>query len=480
MTKEKPITECIYPSPGNPHKVARKLIDRHFTDQHGDRTLVRWRGQWWQWVGPSWVTLPESELRPQLWEHLSDAEYISKSGDKVIRVPWSPTRSKISDVLDALQAHCIRSARRGAPEWSSEAPYAPGEIIACQNALVHFPTRETIDHDPNFFNTVAVPFDFKPTARASAWEAFLSQVFGGDEESIHLIQEWFGYVISGRTDMQKMLLLIGPSRSGKGTIARVLQHLVGIDNTAGPTLASMSTNFGLQTLIGRYLAIVADARLHPRDSRQVVERLLSISGEDMLTIDRKYADPWTGTLDTRIMILSNELPRFGDASSAIVNRFMALRTKKSYLGKEDTGLTSKLLAELPGIFVWALDGLDRLIENGGFTTPDSMAEEMDTMRELSSPLILFAEEECAVSGDETEFEEIDHVYPRYRQWALDAGHTPLGKTQFYESLPNAVPRIRGRRPRRADGTRPRVFEGMRLRDSSPALTGWATHHRSSA
>ena len=64
---------------------------------------------------------------------------------------------------------------------------------------------------------------------------------------------------------------------------------------------------------------------------QVVERLLSISGEDTLTIDRKYRDPWTGQLPTRFLVISNELPRFGDASGAIATRFVML-TLRTLLG----------------------------------------------------------------------------------------------------------------------------------------------------
>ena len=58
-------------------------------------------------------------------------------------------------------------------------------------------------------------------------------------------------------------------------------------------------------MIGKPLAIVSDARLGGANTHQVVERLLSISGEDMLAIDRKYREPWTGTLSTRFVVVSN-------------------------------------------------------------------------------------------------------------------------------------------------------------------------------
>ena len=115
----------------------------------------------------------------------------------------------------------------------------------------------------------------------------------------------------------------GPAASGKGTIARVIAALLGAASVASPTLASLGSNFGLWPLIGKTAAIIGDARLGGRsDIAQVVERLLSISGEDMQTIDRKHREPWTGKLSTRITIISNEPPRFTDAGDALPSRML--------------------------------------------------------------------------------------------------------------------------------------------------------------
>jgi putative DNA primase/helicase len=75
----------------------------------------------------------------------------------------------------------------------------------------------------------------------------------------------------------------------------VLTRLVGIDNTVAPTLAGLGVNFGLAPLIGKRIAIISDARLGGRaDQHAIAERLLSITGEDAITIDRKFREAWTG------------------------------------------------------------------------------------------------------------------------------------------------------------------------------------------
>lgn len=48
-----------------------------------------------------------------------------------------------------------------------------------------------------------------------------------DAQSIDTLSEWFGYSLLPDTRHHKLLMLIGPPRSGKGTIARVLRGLIG-------------------------------------------------------------------------------------------------------------------------------------------------------------------------------------------------------------------------------------------------------------
>jgi putative DNA primase/helicase len=90
--------------------------------------------------------------------------------------------------------------------------------------------------------------------------------------------------------MHKILLIVGPTRAGKGVISRILGALVGHSNVCGPTLSSLATDFGLAPLLGKPLAVISDARMSGRNSATTVERLLSISGEDTITINRKYKE----------------------------------------------------------------------------------------------------------------------------------------------------------------------------------------------
>ncbi|MDQ3988017.1 MAG: phage/plasmid primase, P4 family, partial [Actinomycetota bacterium] len=406
-----------FSAPSNPMGVARELVLADYRHE-GDLTLRHWRGAWMRWQQTCWDELEERAVKAWVYEKLEDAVYVhvSDKGETEVR-DWRPNRRKVTDVLDALAATTHLPETIDPPAWLDPSPIPAGEVVACANGLLHVGTRKLDKLTPRYFNRAAVPFDYDPAApKPTKWLEFLGQLWPekADADAIAALQQFAGYIVSGRTDLQKIMLLIGPTRAGKGVIARVLAQLIGKGNAAGPTLASLGTNFGLAPLLGKPLAVISDARLGGQNVNQVVERLLSISGEDMLTIDRKFREPWTGKLPTRFLILSNELPRFGDASGAIAHRFVVLSLGHSWLGKENPRLTTELLAELPGILAWALDGLDELDELGTFTEPKSSSDSIIALQDLVSPVAAFVRDECD-AGPALEVAVAD-VYAAWKTW----------------------------------------------------------------
>lgn len=448
-------TRKLLPPPGEPLRVAKHLLPgwRH----QGELTLRHWRGSWVRWRRSHWAEAEPTELRKELYKRLGNAFYDTKDGLR----PWAPTRRKLADLEDALAAQVFLSGDTDAPAWLNGDDHGP--IVACRNGLLRVRDRQLMEHTPQFFNLAACLCDYDPDApEPKRWLEFLSQLWPDDEEAVCALQEFFGYVLSGRTDLHKIMLIVGQTRSGKGTIGRVLKALVGKRNMAGPTLASLGTNFGLSPLLGKPLAIVSDARLRKgSNTHLVVERLLTISGEDTIDVDRKYRDPWTGRLPTRFMILSNELPDFADASGAIARRFIVLTLQHSFLGRENPRLTRELLEELPGILNWSLDGLSRLEQQGAFTEPESSVHAVQTMVDSVSPESAFVRECCTVRPDATV--PVDGLFRAWQMWCYKQGRErPGNKQTFGRNLHAALPQIRKTRPRTGDGSRQWVYEGIGL------------------
>ena len=99
-----------------------------------------------------------------------------------------------------------------------------------------------------------------------------------------------------------------------------------------------------------------------------------------------------GQLPTRFMILTNELPYMKDSSGALVERFIVLKLTISFLGREDPMLFERLRGELSGILNWAVEGYRRLRSRGRFQQPESSADTIRAMKEISSTVGVFIEE----------------------------------------------------------------------------------------
>jgi putative DNA primase/helicase len=448
----------VLPPPQFPMQVARLFALECCTFDgcsSGEFTLRHWRGGWWKWKSSHWVEVEERAVRALLYRFTEHAFFPHMK----VLLPWAPTRKKIGDLLEALSAICILRSDVDQPSWLDGR--SSGMIVAVANGLLDVQARSLLPHTPQFFNTTSVPFNYDHQApQPKRWCSFLNMVWPTDPAAIDILAEWFGYVLSGKTDLHKIFLMVGPTRAGKGVVARLLTALIGRANVAGPTLHSLGGEFGLAPLLGKSLAVISDARFVGKNSNIVVERLLSISGEDMLTVNRKYRDQWTGKLPSRLHVISNELPALGDASQAIVGRIVLLPLSVSWLGKEDYNLEFELHGELPGILNWALDGLQRLAENKNRFTRLSAAEEaINLMRDLASPVAAFVRQRCE-TGPDKEI-AVDKLYAAYRVWAEEHGHPKTSNANFGRDLRAAVSSVKRTRPRDGEA-RTYAYSGIDL------------------
>jgi putative DNA primase/helicase len=455
-----PVSEGPVPGPRQPDAVARFLL--YLYAREGVH-LKHWRDDWYLWrgarTGGAYQRLTGADNRYAVADSvrsvLSDAKYTVTTKDTVDVRDWAPSRTSVTEVVEAMAAQSRPSESMSAGtwlvDWDEREKGTPGAEVTCvANGLLWSPRAASADvgvgaglererertllpHTPEFFTDTAVAVAWEPGARCGRWMQFLEELWPGDGDSQALLQEWFGYVLTGDTSLQKMLTLIGPKRSGKGTVSWVMEQLLGGSRQVDhPTMASLATNFGLAGMLGKRLAIIGDARIAKSDPA-IVERLLMISGEDPITIDRKHQSPIVAKLDARIVILSNDLPDLRDTTGALASRLIPLTTEASFFGREDLGLKAKLGSELPGVLRWAMEGADRLWGQGGrFTTGTAVQGAMRDAERAGSPVIAFAQDCLEFEADAYTLKTA--LYDMYVMWTTDAGFGVKGKNVFFRDL----------------------------------------------
>lgn len=424
-------TDKLYPEPSNPTEVAERVLKDLYT-RGMTYTLRFWRGDWYSWRDTHWRTMPELELKAKVWNHLTR----QRVGTDDKSEPWCPTSHKVNDVFMAMKYQVLIPEDSEAPMWIKGADKPdPTKIIGMSNGLLHWPDRTLLNPTPDLFNLYALPYAYDADANCPRWLQFINSTFAHDGKGALAVQEFTGYALSGDNSRQKGLMLIGPPGGGKGVYNRVVNALVGPNNVVPTSQKALAGDFGLWPLIGKPLAVLADARSTGPIGSDALEKLLNIIGGDAVAINRKNASFWRGYLPTRFLWISNDMPRFNDNSGAILRRWIVVRLEKAVAEQDrDPDLTDKLYNELPGILNWALQGLDALNEQGGFTEPDTQAETLEEMKDSASVVSAFLRDCYDVTEREGDIVEMCDVYRTYNSWAEDNGVKPLALIELFNRI----------------------------------------------
>lgn len=439
----------LLPSPHAPIDVARALA--------GKMTIPAkwWRGDYYLWDGTRYREWAPEAVDHWLYGQTADAKY--DPGEDKELAPWRPSETKIGAVSHALSRGVLYR------ESAIEPDDRPAQIV-CTNGVYSVAADTISPHHPERFNLQALPFAYDRDAKCPTWEWFLSDVLPAD--AVRLLKQFIGYLVSGRTDLEKILHLKGLPRSGKGTAAHVIENLLGAENVASPSMPSLVGTFGEQPLIGKSLAIFSDVNWQFREIAEAVEVVKKISGRDSRDVNRKNRDVWHGRLDVRFVFMGNDLPSFKDSSGAFAYRMLHIHFPGTVQGREDPTLKTRLLDELPGILNWAIDGLRDLEASGNrFCEPDSARELAAEVRRQQGPVQPFIEDMCARAEGAPPV-PLDELHPVYRAWArkADVEHV-LDRERFSRALSSAgliVKRemINGVRARRVYGIVPLAEEGV--------------------
>lgn len=393
-----------------PHRAAPTDVARELAKRFAARGLHlrNWRGDWYDHQGTHYEVFGAADVRHAIQTATEPCWYNDPQDGPQ---PWNPDTASLNKVIDAYAHGPGFIPTRTDPE----------PCIALTNVALDPVTFQPMPHSPERFNTWSLPYAYDPRATCPQWLAFLEQVIP-DPESRLLLQQWFGYMISGRTDLQKILSLFGAPRSGKGTILRVLNAFIGRRNVATETLDTLAQQFGRESLIGKTLLQITDADWKSKDLAAACGALKAISGEDDAGVPRKNRTNWQGTLSTKIVLLANEEPRFNDPSGALLGRMIHIEFTRSWIGREDPTLTARLLTELPGIFTWALAGLASLNAGGRLIVPTASRLAAEEIAMTTSPVAGFLRDRCVfVDPEACVATYLDDLYSAYAKWSLRVG-----------------------------------------------------------
>lgn len=415
------------------------VLERFFT-KDGFLQLVFYRENWYVRYKRRWARRSDQSVSHYMDDRLRRCRTVDREGELI---DFPVTTATVTEIKNRIKDRVTISDELTAPirrEGNNWVQIDTTGKAVFRNYIVDILTGESESAEGMFYPG-GVDFDYDRTATCPVWDAFTEQIFEGHDEDRELLAQWAGYVLSSDTRHQKAMLIEGPPRAGKGLIGQILTELIGEDLCAFPTLQDLSQPFGLQQLLDKRFLLSSDVRLSSRtDSMAVIEKILKITGNDKLSVGKKYTDAVQAKLIVRVMLLTNSLPRMTDDTKAFFSRFLIIRLHKSFLGAEDPDLLDKLKAELPGIALWAMEGYRDLVAKRSFSEPQSSKDIRDDWYRGSNPIEQFIEECCKTEDIPPDaFTPSAAIYTCYEQWAESQGiQKLLSKNWFIRHLTAAL------------------------------------------
>ena len=406
-----------------------------------DNRLRIYNGCFYWYTGREWEPLEDSSVRKAIGFPLID-----DNNKKV-------TQSRIKGTLEAMRDHALRLENLDPP--------LPN--IYFLSGVLSIPSREFTHHSPENNNTRTLSVDYLQSNDCPQWTSWLAEIFQAEPKRADLLQEIMGWMLCrSNFGIEKAVLFIGPPRAGKGVILRIISFL--LDRGAVPfSFAEMNDPKRLSALRTVNTAIDSDAvGPNNRDRRAVMGLFKRITSNESISVPQLYKQtPWEGPLNCKLLIAANSVPIMWDDSAATANRWIPLKFDRSFLGKEDTELFTRLSTEIAGIASWALEGLIRLVERGCFELPQSSRDQLDCLISDGGSVQHFIDE-CLQFGEQYRSKDAD-LYLSYRIWAEGNGHDLVKRCHFLKALEDA---LRGQGVRRAksvkldDGRFHRGFRGV--------------------
>ena len=275
-----------------------------------------------------------------------------------------------------------------------------------------------------------LPVAYHPEApQPVTWLHFLSQLL--EPEDILTLQEFIGYCFIPSTKGQKMLMLTGKGGEGKSRIGVVLRALLGTNMKTGSVAKVETSNFARADLEHELLMLDDDMKLEALPQTNNIKA--SITAELPMDLERKRQQSYQGDLYVRFIGLGNGvLQALHDRSVGFFRRQIILTTKeKDPNRKDDPYIAEKMTAEAEGIFLWALEGLHRLIANDfRFTLSQSALDNLNDAVSDGNNIIDFLASEGYIRFRADYEASSKNLYAVYKQWCDDNALNSLSQKSF--------------------------------------------------
>lgn len=234
-----------------------------------------------------------------------------------------------------------------------------------------------------------LPFEYDRSATAPKFMAYLDKVLPETDKQ-KVLAEFLGYVFVPQSylKLEKALFLYGGGANGKSVFYEIMKALLGPHNTSEFTLQSLTDTTGY------YRALIADKLVNYASEisgKLEGTKFKSLASGEPMEARLPYGQPMIIEDYAKLIFNTNELPKDVEFNNAFFRRFIIIPFEVTIpKNEQNKSLHNEIINdELPGVFNWVLDGLQRLLSQKGFSKSPSIDRALEEFRTESDTVKRF-------------------------------------------------------------------------------------------
>lgn len=444
-----------------------RLIARHGSDL---RYCHPWQ-KWLVWDGRCWKVDDTAEVRRRANETAraiyAEAAAVAPHGGEDERA--AKRRTELASWARKTEAR----ERRDAMVFMAQEhhPVVPEQLDAnawllnVANGTIDLRTGQLRPHRHEDLLTKVAPVSYDPQATCPTWLTFLDTILAGDAELLTFVQRFTGYALTGDTSEHVLLVAYGTGANGKSTFFDTLLALVGDYGWQAPPDILLQQQAGHHpadeaSLFRVRLAVCAET---PGNRRLDTAKMKRLTGGERVTARRMREDWWSFTPTHKLALGTNHKLLVDTTDHGTWRRPKMVPFAVTIPPeKRDKQLPKRLLAELPGILRWAVEGCLQW-QRHGLGEPRAIREATQAWRDESDVLGAFLATCCELGS---RYEATSKaLYKTYLIYCEANGDEPLKQQPFGRRLTE-----RGLETGKGTGGA-RVWRGLRLAVQAPTNDG---------
>lgn len=321
--------------------------------------------------------------------------------------------------------------------YTDETKYPNTSIVNFKNTFFDLESQVPIPHSPQLFTLNQLAIEYNPNLPYNEEvENYLDDIANHVPERKKAILQVIGYLMTAKNDIQKIILVYGPSGSnGKSSLLKIIEEVIGEKNVCHKSIDELEKDFGADGMEFKLLNISTELPLKRIKDVSILKK--SVTGD---TFETKVKFEKNKTIRSYIkhLFATNFFPNVADDTEGYFRRFHIIPLENQF-----DPSTSKFniynfcnTENLTYLGNRAFSEYLEMVNSGvlEFANQEESERKLNEYRaELDTVLSFLTDEETAKTIYGSDIPR-DTMFKIYKSFCSLNELTPKGKKSFYREL----------------------------------------------